>query len=244
MTKTDREPQPPALGPTNTDRIATVLRAVTGALPVVGAALAEIITDIVPDQRLERVEKYLLYLQEELTRLSPDHIQHRMKELAAIDLIEDGAYQAVRALTDERQRYIVRCVASGIASDDLDHIREKRVLGILSQLDDEEIMILDAYGSDPQTSREKFRKLQPQPAVIGSDRETVVRQELYEAAQVKLERLSLLRRQIDFDRSAEQNLGLKVPEFDQFSGQPIGHISITPVGQLVLRKIGLLGEEQ
>ena len=41
-----------------------------------------------------------------------------MKTPANIDLIEDGAYQAVRALTDERKRFLARAVAQGIQAEE------------------------------------------------------------------------------------------------------------------------------
>jgi hypothetical protein len=161
MNNQDRNRQPPELGSNPRDREAALIRSLVGAIPYIGSALSEIITALIPNQRIERVEKYLLYLQQELARLVPDNLQERIRTPAAIDLIEDGAYQAARALSDERQRYIARCVASGIAADDVDHIREKRVLGILSQLDEEEILLLDAYGSSISEGGERFERLRP-----------------------------------------------------------------------------------
>jgi hypothetical protein len=117
------------------------------------------------------------------------------------------------------------------------------VLSILSQLDDEEILILDAYADDIPHATEKFQRLTPNRPTINSDRETRERYALFEAAKNKLERLSLLAQHIDMDRDAKTNFGLEVPKFDHFTGQSKGYPYITPLGRLLLRKIGIAHEQ-
>ena len=71
MNDKEENKHPPALGSNASDRLAALLRSTTGLVPGAGAALAEIITALIPNQRIERIEKYLLYLHEELARLRP-----------------------------------------------------------------------------------------------------------------------------------------------------------------------------
>jgi hypothetical protein len=217
------------------DRIAAVMRSVVGAVPIVGSLLAEIVTEIVPNQRIERIEKFLLFLAEELDRRAIADLRDRITKPETIDLIEEGGLQATRALTDERKRYLARCVANGIASDELGAVREKRVLNLLAQLDDEELLILDAYEASPREN--KFEHLVPEPAVVGSPPEVVNREALYRAARDKLERLGLLETRVRLDPRT------KMPEWDTFTGQPKGSRTVTRLGRLVLQRIGLTPDD-
>ena len=124
-------------------------------IPIVGQALAEVITELVPNQRVERVEKYLLYLSEEIDSLKVENVDAVMKRPENVDLIEDGVYQAIRALSDERKRYLVRAVAQGIGAEARDKLNEKRVLALIGDLDDSDLLLLDAFASGNK-GREKF----------------------------------------------------------------------------------------
>ena len=145
----------PSSGPGGGDRTAAVIRSVISNIPIVGQALAEVITELVPNQRVERVEKYLLYLSEEIDSLKVENVDAVMKRPENVDLIEDGVYQAIRALSDERKRYLVRAVAQGIGAEARDKLNEKRVLALIGDLDDSDLLLLDAFASGNK-GREKF----------------------------------------------------------------------------------------
>ncbi|MCR6736593.1 MAG: hypothetical protein NVV83_22030 [Afipia sp.] len=225
----------PALGPRIPDRFAALLRSATGVVPFIGAAIAEVVTELVPNQRADRIEKYLLYLVDEIEALKLKAPSEQLKTPESIDLIEDGAYQAARALSDERKRYIAHAVAQGIAAEDREKLSEKRILGLIGELDDEEMLILDAFGTDdiPQQGL-KFKQLIPPAATINAPREVIDRAALYKAALVKLERLSLVDNRVKLDNKT------KLPEFDTFTGEPKGRRQISSLGRLVLRRAGLL----
>src|SRR6476619_2722542 len=144
-------PEKPELGVSGADVTVAVARSVLSIIPYLGQALQEVVTALVPNQRTERFEKYLLYLSQELEALKISI--EAIKKPENIDLIEDGAYQAVRALTDERKNAIAKAVAKGIASEDQTKRDHKRIMNLLAQLDDEQITILAAYGSGFVQSR-------------------------------------------------------------------------------------------
>src|ERR1700692_2419056 len=114
--KESRDGRLPELGPGGGDRTAAVIRSVISNVPIVGQTLAEIRTELIPNQRIERVEGYLKLLAMELDELKVSAEAAKVPE--SIDLIEDGAYQAVRALSEERRQYLARAVATGIAEDE------------------------------------------------------------------------------------------------------------------------------
>lgn len=243
-------PACPTLGPNRADRIAASLRALASLVPFAGGALAEIVTEIVPQQRLDRIEQYLRQLAEEVARRNTRALEmpdasvitaERMKMPRNIDLIEDGAHLAARALSQDRLSYIVQCVANGIEAEDRAKIHHKRILSLIGQLDDEEILILEAYGS---RNGAKFERLRPEPAHMNSPPSVIESNAIYDAAIAKLERLSL----VEFRNKMKEvevaaGIGkrtekITVPDADPL-GRPRGYRNITRLGRMVLRNIGL-----
>lgn len=251
MSKSDNEKVSslPSLGANRQDRIASTLKAALAITPIVGPSLCEIINELIPGQRIERIEKYLQLLSTELEYRTccgtndnlVDLLRKQLKHEHSIDLVEEGAYLSSRALTDERIKYITQCVANGIEADELEKINHKRILNIIGQLDDYEILLLDAFDS-PYI--DKFSNLRPGPQVVGASPDVIKQYAMYEAAVAKLERLSLVKFnqrtkniEIPSDRGAAYDT-IKVPDVDSF-GKPAGYRVITTLGRLVLTDIGL-----
>jgi hypothetical protein len=101
----------------------------------------------------------------------------KIKQPEGVDLIEEGAYQAVRALTDERKQQIAKVVANGLASEDQSKLRQKRLLKILGDLDDQELVILQAYADDHSQAR--LQEIMPRPVAASAPRPERDRSELY-----------------------------------------------------------------
>ena len=217
-------------GQSSGDLAAAVLRSVAGAVPIAGTMIGEIITSIIPDQRMDRLENYLIFLSQEIERLGKAGNEEAIRRPENVALIEDGAYQAARSLTDERRRQIARCVAEGLSNDEKESLSQRRILEIFGQLDDGDILILDAFGS---SDRSKFKSIRPPPAHMRSEDAEIEREELYKAAIDHLERLRLLRFSVQMDRSSG------IPEYDKFTGQPKGSHAISALGRRVLRQIGI-----
>jgi hypothetical protein len=184
----ESEREKPDLGVSGADVTAAFARSFLSIVPVLGQALQEVVTALVPNQRTERFEKYLLFLLQELELLKVS--VEALKKPENIDLIEDGAYQAVRALTDERKRLIAKAVAHGIASEEQSKIDQKRILNIVGDLDDEEIMILKAHASPHQDA--SLQKIMPRPVTGATPRHEAERAAFFDWSIAKLRRLSLL----------------------------------------------------
>ena len=136
----------PPLGEELGSRALTVtVKGALGTIPFLGSVLAEIAGQTIPHQRFERVEDYLRHLQLRVDALDEALIREHLKDPERIDLIEDGAEQATRALSDGRREYIAKLVAEGICGEDKAKIEAKRMLRLLRDLDDDQVIILTSY---------------------------------------------------------------------------------------------------
>lgn len=121
------------------DILATSWKSVAGAIPIAGPALAEIVSSIIPNQRFDRVVKFLRELDDRLTNVEAKALKENR---LAIDLFEDAAVVASRALTDIRNKYVVSFVKSSVLTKPSDYDIKKKLLYILQELTDRDIEIL------------------------------------------------------------------------------------------------------
>lgn len=202
------------------DVVANLLRGYLGGLPVLGPPIAEIIGNLIPNQRIDRISSLLKALEAKIDPKEKAKVETRMLEEKSIDLMEDGFLQAARALSEERIDYIASLLKNGLTDEDLEEIAYKRLLSLLGELDDFEVLILMSHiGSI--TEQQEFRRkhhdvLMPPIVTFGSSQETVDRHAIYEAHRINLGRLGLLE-----IRSQQMNQSYQ----------------ITSLGRLLLRSI-------
>jgi hypothetical protein len=218
----------PKLGPNATDRIAAVSRAAASLVPLAGGALAEMVNEFIPNQRVDRIEKFISYLHEEIRlRAIPDE---KLKTSESADFIVQGGDQAVRAPSEERIIYLARCVAEGISAEDQNKADERRLIALISDLDDRDFLILRSYDSRSQYDP----SVAPRQVVVGSEENERISYQLYEAALERLERYGLLKLHITTD------MDTRMPRFNRFSGKPEGYRMLSALGRRVLTRVGLL----
>lgn len=231
----------PSLGTTGRDRIVAGARALAGVAPGIGSILSEVIGQLIPDQRQERLEAYVRILDERLQPLEQEALDKKLRKPEKIDLFEEGAFQAARSLSPERTEYIASTVFIGIAGEQKEEIEAKRLLKILAELEDDQIIILASHLEKNRT--EEFRGkhadvLEPVGAHMQSSREELDKDTLQEAANLHMTRLGLLR--LRFKRPKRGEL----PEFDERTGMIKARgDDITRLGRLLLRYVGLAGED-
>ena len=86
-----------------TDYAVSVARGVLGAVPAVGAIFSEIISEIVPNERIDRIVAVLVELDKRLTETEKRHFASNEY---ALNLFEDGMLQAACSLSEKRNGYI------------------------------------------------------------------------------------------------------------------------------------------
>lgn len=220
-----------------------IAKGVLGAIPLAGPLIAEIIGAIIPNQREERLVKLIESLAKKLEHVEEDQISQKIKTPESIDLLEDGFIQATRALTKDRTDYIAALLKNSLTNEELEHIEYKRLLALLGELNDAEIIILISYSynwfmrEDPEATEflNKHDDLLTEPILYMSA--TQIEQDkntLFHTHRIHLVNLGLLKYRYKRPRKGE------LPEFDEKTGtMKIQGYEITSLGRLLLRNIDL-----
>jgi hypothetical protein len=177
------------------DLVTAGLKSVVGAIPVVGAAVSEIIGAVIPNQRLDRMAEFVTDLSDKLKELSEEQVRQRMLQNENVDLFEESLIQAARAFSPERRRQIAALFKNGITRSDLDHGHKKRLLALLAELGDVELLILKYLDYD--TDKEEFEDLHsdvlfPPTVTLGAPDDEVGRAAAHESYWDHLRQLRLI----------------------------------------------------
>ena len=143
-------------------------------------------------------------------------------------LFEEGALAATRATSPERIEGIAAIVAEGITGEAAEAEDRRRLLQLVNELSEDEIVLLcdytQRYGSDGAWSAKHAAVLEPVSSHMGSDRGTLDRELMRELRTAKLLRLGVLR------------------EKPRPSGRGTSK-DLSPLGRYVLRELNLIGED-
>lgn len=226
----------------NVDYSVALAKGIAGIIPNYGSVLGEIIGSIVPNQRIDRIAKYVKQLDERLSLIPLEKLNKLIENEQFLDLIEESFYMSSRLMSDQRREYIINIIINGIEAEELEMIQSKQLLKILNELNDVEIIWLRYYLNPTIGGDEEFRE---KHKVIFDDRKNYSHKNekefinyiLQDSYTEHLARLGLISHQIKMDRDKG------VPKFNRNTGKPeTSYISITTIGKLLLKKIGL-GED-
>lgn len=224
------------------DLMTSVAKSAVGTVPIAGSFLSELVGNLIPNQRIDRLTKYVMQLDARLSKIPIEKLKLLQENDDFIDLIEEGFVQASRAISDERRLYISSIISNGIKEETIELQQSKHLLKILQELNDVEIIWLRFYLVPTIGGDEGFRKkndnvLKRIQAFLGADSETLIKSAIQNSYKEHLERLELIQKRIKIDSKT----GL--PEFDRFSGKPkTSYTDITTLGRLLLKQIGLIEE--
>jgi hypothetical protein len=229
------------MGGGSTDPAKALLKGVLSSIPFIGGVVSEIVGHIIPDQRFDRLESYVRHLGEEMQRIGTSQAEQKLKEPENVDLFEDGAFASARAMSDDRRLRIARLVAYGISGDELARLEAKRLLALLAQLDDGQVIVLSSYLSknqrDPEFLETHENLLAPVRAHLGSSRAEHDVALVRELGREQLVALRLLQERFRKPKKGEN------PEFDEKTGRiKAEHLSVSPLGRLLLRRLGIAEE--
>ena len=125
--------------------LAALARGSVGAVPIVGNLVAEVVDQIIPGQKLDRVVAFVEVLADQVKMIDANQalLDERLRAPEGSDLLEEGIVQASRAVTNERRERIARVLLSGISQKSLEYDRTKKLLSILGDLTDSELVLLE-----------------------------------------------------------------------------------------------------
>ncbi|MDU0343961.1 hypothetical protein [Bosea rubneri] len=216
----------PQLGSDDQDTKTALLKAALGSVPVAGPVLAELVGFIIPRQRQDRFEQYLLLLAERLASVEEHVVQKIAESERAADLFEEGAIQSARAISNERKAYITALVANGLSGDQQEQIDAKRLLKLLGEIDDDQVILLckylDRYSEDEEWVEKHEALIYGDPPSEDDDEATELRHWMRQLAIDQIERLGLIKRK-NVTRS-----GARAPGYE-----------LTWLGRSLLNRIGL-----
>jgi len=206
------------------DYITSAVKGTLGIVPFAGSLLAELAGTVIPNQRLDRIAKFVVVLETKLSNLEQDFIRSQLADENFSDLLEEGARQAARSLGDERREYIASLIANSLSQQDIEYIESKHLLRILGELNDIEVIWLRFYLEPALGGDEEFRDaheniLTPIMASISDPPSVLDKEALQESYKQHLSQLGLLK-----------------PQNNNYQ--------IAPLGRLLLRQIGLSSPEQ
>ena len=226
------------------DYVTSAIKGFLGIVPFAGSLLAELAGTVIPNQRLDRITKFAETLERKLSGLEQDFIRSQLKNENFSDLLEEGARQAARSLSDERRDYIANLITNSLSQQDIEYIESKHLLRILGELNDIEVVWLRFYLEPVMNGDNEFRErhssiLTPIMATMSDPPSAIEKEALQDSYKEHLSRLGLLRPRYKTDSKTH------LPDFDKFTGeQEVRGYQITSLGRLLLKQIGLSKPEQ
>jgi len=236
-------PDQPNLGNTSTDIIVSLMKGGVGAIPVIGSMIAEVVGNVIPNQRVDRISEFVRLLDERLRLIKQSILDAKFREPAVVDLLEDAFLQAARATSHERLEYIANVVANGMSAEELEEAEAKRMLWLLGQLNDSEIIILrsrlvmtrEDANVDAEFRDRHTELLTPDTTVMGSSQKEVEEAALKASYRQHLHDLGLIRHRFQKPKRGE------LPEFDEKTGTiKASGSDVTRLGKMFLRSLNLI----
>jgi hypothetical protein len=232
----------PNIEDTKIDKLAALGKGLFGMVPFAGSILSEIIGNIIPNQRIDRISEFLKILDKKLeeTGKNISELSEKMEE-GYVNLFEEGVFQSARASSTDRKEYIASILVNGLDDEVLNDIQKNIFLSILSQLNDIEIIILYSHTYKVRGDKDFFEKhkdiLSEPFAHLGASQEVIDQSTIYKTHREKLVNLNLINKRFSNIKKGE------IPEFDNKTGMMKANgYELTSLGRLFLKYIDLQDE--
>ena len=213
----------------------STIKSIVGIAPFIGPTLQEIFDIIIPNQRLDRLSKFAIELDNRLSDIEKEQINLKMQQESFIDLIEEATIQSTRALSNERISYITSIIKSSLTKDEISNIENKHLLNLLKELNDIEIIWLRFYlvptiGGDKEFRKKHKDILEQITPTTSSSSEELEKVAIHKSYKEHLSILGLLEKKIKIKNGNTNEFETKGYE-------------ITSLGKLLLKQIGFTDEQ-
>jgi hypothetical protein len=202
------------------------------SVPLVGSLAVELLNVTIPNQREERIEKLLLILSSKVFDIAPEQLEEKFNSPDFVDIFEDILFQSVRATSSERLEHLASVVEYGLRQEEIDHLQIKRLLEILKEINDVEVILLQSYESRNRYNQDFKEK----------------HSSIFDLVNLEPDKVQEHKVMLENYNSHLINLGLigKSSSFDSFSrNRQISEydLCITELGRMLLKKIGIEQDE-
>jgi hypothetical protein len=245
----------PDLEQNQSDNLVRIGSLILGNVPVVGSILTEVFKSVIPNQKEERVRIFVEVLAEKLKYIDKDILHVKMKSEGFTDLLEDAIPQVARALNKERQHYIASALKNSLTDEQLEHIEKKKLLQLLNELNDAEILLLYFlrlnFMENDQNERITFAEKHPHLFDEYDERERKHKDvaisnksALRKSYMSKLQEIGLARISTEGSPIHAPWITRKYGNKDIIESVTSGNLRITALGSLFLFNIDLIEKEQ
>lgn len=137
------------------DRLVSIAKVAASAVPLVGGIVSELMTEIIPELRFDRVVAYIRELDEELRRIDVNlqNLERNLRTEQGVDVFEEGLFQASMSVSPDRKRRLARLVARSLGGEEVEYEQARSLLNLYRNLTDPEIIWLLFYSMNPTIGR-------------------------------------------------------------------------------------------
>lgn len=224
------------------DMMALFVKSLFGIVPF-GSPIAEVITSVIPHQKLERLIDFVQVLNHKIKNAETKIEEHELKTKEFTDLLEDALGQAARALSKERIEYISSLLKNSLTDEEVKQIENKKLLSILNEINDSEIIWLQSYALYDEEQTKYFEKHENVLEIYSTDFQDTPKEYDRQSIQIsykqKLIQLGLLKEK--FKQAGKGQL----PEIDYNTGKTkVSHYEVSGFGNALLRAIDLIPSDK
>jgi hypothetical protein len=139
------------------DYLVTTFKGAVGVLPF-GGLVAEAVGAVIPRQRIDRMADVLQKMAVRLDELGieVEDISGRFRTSEFTDVFEESLRQAGRALSEDRRQFIANLLFTSLTEADFENARTKKLLFLLDDLTDPELIWLTFAGLESQDAQNDF----------------------------------------------------------------------------------------
>lgn len=220
------------------------LKVVLSSLPIAGPLISEIVNEIIPGDRIDRIADFCTMLDERISGIESKLLIGVLNDPEFVDLVEEALRQAARAISKERRTYLVELVATSLSKDKLEHLQSKHLMRILEELSDIEILWLKWYHlCSTREDRRPFEDLHKNVLdfrlpTMGSTEAEKDQHAIKQSYILHLDRCGLVEDQAR-QPIANEDTVLAGKLSRAIKALPSGGKKISQLGMLMLRRIGI-----
>jgi hypothetical protein len=229
----------PELQSSHVDHVVSAIKGVIGAAPVAGPIIAELVGTTIPNQRLERVARFVHELDQRISALETKPSPEQLHEPGFTEVAEEAMLQSMRTPDPDRISQLATLTARALSPDEIRAEERLHLLRLLGELSPIELIWLQSFHEIRTMGQNDFydqheEVLRPISRTMGQPEHVFDKGALQDSFKGHLERLGLVKPSLEIDRTTG------IPVFDKQTGKPkIRGYDVTQLGFLLLKEIGI-----